>query len=215
MKVNRQRVMHCPCGNARLLALDLCSTCYTLKRQDQEYFGGLRETVLERDGHRCRGAMPRDGISGRSSCITVCLESQFSNRCSPSVQPAMQRSIERRLFSRRCLRFFFSYGGNSTQRGMSRSRSTSLSRSLVKAGRLFREESEASSISDSNQWFAGIRFLGERRIPKMSTKRAFSPSAHTAVRKMRRIQLSASLSTTFAPTAAPMNIVKARTVPSL
>jgi len=29
-------------------------TCYTLKRQDEEYFGGLREAVLERDGHRCR-----------------------------------------------------------------------------------------------------------------------------------------------------------------
>jgi hypothetical protein len=25
------------------LALGLCSTCYTLKRQDEEYFGGLRE----------------------------------------------------------------------------------------------------------------------------------------------------------------------------
>jgi hypothetical protein len=26
-----------------------------LKRQDEEYFGGLREAVLERDGYRCRG----------------------------------------------------------------------------------------------------------------------------------------------------------------
>ena len=49
-----QRVMHCPCGNAKVLALGLCSTCYTLKRQDEEYFGGLREAVLERDGYRCR-----------------------------------------------------------------------------------------------------------------------------------------------------------------
>ncbi len=32
----------------------MCSTCYTLKRQDTEYFGGLREVVLERDGYRCR-----------------------------------------------------------------------------------------------------------------------------------------------------------------
>jgi 5-methylcytosine-specific restriction endonuclease McrA len=37
-----------------VLALGLCSTCYTLKRQDEEYFGGLREAVLERDGYRCR-----------------------------------------------------------------------------------------------------------------------------------------------------------------
>ncbi len=32
----------------------LCATCYTLKRQDAEYFGGLREQVLERDGYACR-----------------------------------------------------------------------------------------------------------------------------------------------------------------
>jgi len=46
-----QRVMHCPCGNPKVLALGLCSTCYTLKRQDEEYSGGLREAVLERDGY--------------------------------------------------------------------------------------------------------------------------------------------------------------------
>ncbi len=46
--------MHCPCGRAKILALGLCSTCYTLKRQDAEHFGGLREVVLERDGYRCR-----------------------------------------------------------------------------------------------------------------------------------------------------------------
>ena len=49
-----QRVMHCPCGNSKVLALGLCATCYTLKRQDEEYFGGLREAVLKRDGYRCR-----------------------------------------------------------------------------------------------------------------------------------------------------------------
>ena len=49
-----QRSMHCPCGNAKIVAHGLCSTCYTLKRQDAEHFGGLREAVLERDGYRCR-----------------------------------------------------------------------------------------------------------------------------------------------------------------
>lgn len=34
--------------------MGLCATCYTLKRHDQEYFGGLREQVLERDEYRCR-----------------------------------------------------------------------------------------------------------------------------------------------------------------
>jgi hypothetical protein len=43
------------------LALGLCATCYTLKRQDDEYFGGLREQVLERDGYCCRVC----GASGR------------------------------------------------------------------------------------------------------------------------------------------------------
>ena len=38
----------------KVLALGLCPTCYTLKRQDEENLGGLREAVLERDGYRCR-----------------------------------------------------------------------------------------------------------------------------------------------------------------
>lgn len=32
----------------------MCGVCYTLKRQDEEHFEGLREKVLERDGYRCR-----------------------------------------------------------------------------------------------------------------------------------------------------------------
>jgi 5-methylcytosine-specific restriction endonuclease McrA len=57
-----QRHLCCPCGRAEILALGLCPTCYTLKRQDEEYFGGLREQVLERDEYRCRvcGASGRD-----------------------------------------------------------------------------------------------------------------------------------------------------------
>ena len=49
-----QRVLHCPCGREKILANGLCAICYTLKRQDAAYFGGLREAVLERDGYRCR-----------------------------------------------------------------------------------------------------------------------------------------------------------------
>ncbi len=54
MRLIKQSVLHCPCGRAKVLALGLCATCYTLKRQDEEHFGGLREAVLERDGYRCR-----------------------------------------------------------------------------------------------------------------------------------------------------------------
>ena len=56
-----QLALCCPCGRPEILALGLCATCYTLKRQDEEYFGGLREVVLERDGYRCRGC----GAPGR------------------------------------------------------------------------------------------------------------------------------------------------------
>ena len=61
MNKPQQIVMHCPCGNAKVLAKGLCSTCYTLKRQDEEYFGGHREEVLKRDDYRCRVA----------ECVTV------------------------------------------------------------------------------------------------------------------------------------------------
>jgi hypothetical protein len=49
----KQIVMHCPCGQPKVLAKGLCSTCYTLKRQDETYYGGRREEVLKRDDYRC------------------------------------------------------------------------------------------------------------------------------------------------------------------
>ena len=54
MKTGIQRALHCRCGREKILAHGLCATCYTLRRQDEEYFGGLREQVLERDGYACR-----------------------------------------------------------------------------------------------------------------------------------------------------------------
>ena len=60
-KTGVQRALHCRCGREKILALGLCATCYTMKRQDDEYFGGLREQVLERDGYCCRVC----GASGR------------------------------------------------------------------------------------------------------------------------------------------------------
>jgi hypothetical protein len=56
LKKGSQAAICCPCGNEKILALGLCATCDTLKRQDAEYFGGLREQVLERDGYACRCA---------------------------------------------------------------------------------------------------------------------------------------------------------------
>ena len=54
MRKGVQTAICCPCGNEKILALGLCATCYTLKRQDAEYFGDLCEQVLERDGYACR-----------------------------------------------------------------------------------------------------------------------------------------------------------------
>jgi hypothetical protein len=61
MKKGIQLALYCGCGNEKILAHGLCATCYTLKRQDEAYYGGLRETVLQRDGYCCRVC----GASGR------------------------------------------------------------------------------------------------------------------------------------------------------
>ena len=77
MKATRQRVMHCPCGNAKVLALGLCATCYTLKRQDEAYFGGLREAVWSGTTTVAAFVTLRAATSVPSPCITGCLGSRF------------------------------------------------------------------------------------------------------------------------------------------
>lgn len=67
MKKGVQAALHCRCGNGKILAHGLCGTCYTLKRQDEQYFGGLREKVLERDGYRCRVC----DTPGRNKCSII------------------------------------------------------------------------------------------------------------------------------------------------
>lgn len=61
MKRGAQAALSCRCGREKIVANGHCATCYTLRRQDEAYFGGLREKVLERDGYSCRGC----GASGR------------------------------------------------------------------------------------------------------------------------------------------------------
>ena len=65
MKKGSQRVLYCACGRSNILAHGLCPTCYTLKRRDMAYFGGLREEVLKRDGYTCQGC----GAPGRRQAL--------------------------------------------------------------------------------------------------------------------------------------------------
>ena len=62
----KQKGICCPCGRSEILALGLCASCYSMKRQDEEKYGGLREAVLVRDGRRCR-ACPN--IERRKLCV--------------------------------------------------------------------------------------------------------------------------------------------------
>ena len=39
-----------------------------MKRQDEEYFGGLREKVLERDGYKCR-VCSKPGVYGKKLTV--------------------------------------------------------------------------------------------------------------------------------------------------
>ena len=48
-----QRALSCPCGPDKVLALELCPTCYTLRRQDEATTWQSREGMV-RDGYRCR-----------------------------------------------------------------------------------------------------------------------------------------------------------------
>lgn len=139
MRTNQQRVMHCPCGNAKVLALGLCSTCYTLKRQDKEYFGGLREAVLERDGYRCRVCDASGRTSDPLPCIIVDLVNQRSTSWCPFARGAMQRSIERWRSSQPCHRSSWSCGESSTLRVTNRCSLTSPRRSLRRSSFLFSE----------------------------------------------------------------------------
>lgn len=64
LRRSRQRVLFCRCGSSSIWARGLCQRCYSRERADQKQFSGLRERVLERDGHTCRGC-------GATSVTTV------------------------------------------------------------------------------------------------------------------------------------------------
>ena len=41
-----QKLLHCRCGQDKMIAQGMCSTCYTLRRQDEAYFGGFASRCL-------------------------------------------------------------------------------------------------------------------------------------------------------------------------
>jgi 5-methylcytosine-specific restriction endonuclease McrA len=51
----RQRVLFCRCGSTSIYVRGLCRPCYHREWADQKHYAGLREQVLARDQHRCRG----------------------------------------------------------------------------------------------------------------------------------------------------------------
>lgn len=59
-----QGSLNCCCGRSPVVAKGLCASCYTMKRQDRLYYGGLREKVLERDGYQCR-VCGKPGLHGK------------------------------------------------------------------------------------------------------------------------------------------------------
>lgn len=80
------RPLWCRCGSADIYKKGMCSRCYASERHDLEYFDGLREVVLDRDGRMCRVCFRREdgprslavhhrkpGISRCRDMITLCL----------------------------------------------------------------------------------------------------------------------------------------------
>ena len=58
-----ERFLHClVCGSAKLCSAGLCRSCYDAAYHSESYFGGLKEDVLERDGHCCRACGVPTGI---------------------------------------------------------------------------------------------------------------------------------------------------------
>ncbi len=51
---SRQLALFCPCGALPPLTAGLCNSYYWNWRYSLRFFGGVRDEILDRDGHRCR-----------------------------------------------------------------------------------------------------------------------------------------------------------------
>ena len=50
-----QLILFCSCGHATPAVAGLCMSCYRRLRYSALFFGGNRESALDRDGRACRG----------------------------------------------------------------------------------------------------------------------------------------------------------------
>lgn len=71
----RNVLVHIDCGAKPAIA-GLCQPCYARRRHSRLYFSGVREKVLERDGHQCRGCGAgnhrRPGVHEIEWLVTLC-----------------------------------------------------------------------------------------------------------------------------------------------
>ena len=65
----KQRSLYCRCGREKIIANGFCATCYTLKRQDEEYFGVCENEFLSETVTLAAAAEPQ--------------EEQAVNHCAP------------------------------------------------------------------------------------------------------------------------------------
>jgi len=84
VRQTRQRVLFCRCGSSSIWARGLCQRCYSRVRADEKQFAGLRERVLDRDGHTCQGCQAtsvetvlavhhrQPGVSSLDLLVTLC-----------------------------------------------------------------------------------------------------------------------------------------------
>ena len=77
IKTGVQRALHCRCGREKILALGLCATCYTLKRQDDEYLADYASKFWSGTITAAESAEHPDAASALLLSITACQENRY------------------------------------------------------------------------------------------------------------------------------------------
>ncbi len=59
----------CACGSLEVVARGMCPRCLARQHRDKEYFGGMREAVLDRDHWTCQGCFYRPPQADRDYIV--------------------------------------------------------------------------------------------------------------------------------------------------